>query len=279
MEQDDITVSGRLYVSSRRAAEISGYNKDYIGQLSRKGKLRHIMLGRDRFIDEESLKYYLSNAKTAYRVEPVPPVRETGGLRNIKVLTGALSVLIILFSVHTFLSNGVPRLAEKENSSSALEASVIRPVSNFLNLVDQKYLGMLERVNNKILSLWRSARVEFLALFESIVNQVDTKIRVVTESRKESSSQDVAGPETLVTDAGNESVTSTDLPANRAIVVRQSSGDTGSDDSLVNSIRKSFSDEVDVSFSSNGDSGLIRPIFRHPTDQSYVFVLVPLKQQ
>ena len=279
MEQDDITVSGRLYVSSRRAAEISGYNKDYIGQLSRKGKLRHIMLGRDRFIDEESLKYYLSNAKTAYRVEPVPPVRETGGLRNIKVLTGALSVLIILFSVHTFLSNGVPRLAEKENSSSALEASVIRPVSNFLNLVDQKYLGMLERVNNKILSLWRSARVEFLALFESIVNQVDTKIRVVTESRKESSSQDVAGPETLVTDAGNESVTSTDLPANRAIVVRQSSGDTGSDDSLVNSIRKSFSDEVDVSFSSNGDSDLIRPIFRHPTDQSYVFVLVPLKQQ
>ena len=279
MEQDDITVSGRLYVSSRRAAEISGYNKDYIGQLSRKGKLRHIMLGRDRFIDEESLKYYLSNAKTAYRVEPVPPVRETGGLRNIKVLTGALSVLIILFSVHTFLSNGVPRLAEKENSSSALEASVIRPVSNFLNLVDQKYLGMLERVNNKILSLWRSARVEFLALFESIVNQVDTKIRVVTESRKESSSQDVAGPETLVTDAGNESVTSTDLPANRAIVVRQSSGDTGSDDSLVNSIRKSFSDEVDVSFRSNGGSGLIRPIFRHPTDQSYVFVLVPLKQQ
>ncbi len=34
---NELTLDGKTYVSSRRAAEITGYAKDYVGQLCREG--------------------------------------------------------------------------------------------------------------------------------------------------------------------------------------------------------------------------------------------------
>ncbi|PIP73155.1 MAG: hypothetical protein COW88_02800, partial [Candidatus Lloydbacteria bacterium CG22_combo_CG10-13_8_21_14_all_47_15] len=55
----EIILAGRLYISAKLAGELTGYTSDYIGQLSRAGKIQGKILGRTRFVDKESLLSYL----------------------------------------------------------------------------------------------------------------------------------------------------------------------------------------------------------------------------
>lgn len=52
---DELEIKGKKYISSRRAAELTGYAKDYIGQLARAGKVPGTRVGRSWYVDEESL--------------------------------------------------------------------------------------------------------------------------------------------------------------------------------------------------------------------------------
>jgi len=52
---DELTISGKKYISSKRAAEISGYAKDYIGQLARAQKIKATRVGRTWYVLEEAL--------------------------------------------------------------------------------------------------------------------------------------------------------------------------------------------------------------------------------
>lgn len=51
----DLYFDGKQYISSSRAAKISGYVNDYIGQLCRDGKLECRMVGRSWYVSLESL--------------------------------------------------------------------------------------------------------------------------------------------------------------------------------------------------------------------------------
>lgn len=53
--EDELFLAGKKYVSSKRAAEITGYAKDYVGQLCRGGKLEAKLIGRNWYINLESL--------------------------------------------------------------------------------------------------------------------------------------------------------------------------------------------------------------------------------
>jgi len=55
MDGDTIILDGKNFISSRRAASLTGYTKDYIGQLSRASKIVARLVGRNWYIDEESL--------------------------------------------------------------------------------------------------------------------------------------------------------------------------------------------------------------------------------
>ncbi|MEN9913127.1 MAG: hypothetical protein RLY66_535, partial [Candidatus Parcubacteria bacterium] len=56
--KDSIIIEGREFISVGRAAEITKYTKDYVGQLCRGGKVAARMIGRTWFIDRESLSLY-----------------------------------------------------------------------------------------------------------------------------------------------------------------------------------------------------------------------------
>jgi len=62
-------IEGREYISSSRAAEITHYTNDYIGQLCRGGKLSAQMVGRSWFIEVESLARYQDAIKTQLHKE------------------------------------------------------------------------------------------------------------------------------------------------------------------------------------------------------------------
>lgn len=53
---NELTIDGKLYISSKRAAEITGYAKDYIGQLCREGHVDARMVGRSWYVLETSIR-------------------------------------------------------------------------------------------------------------------------------------------------------------------------------------------------------------------------------
>lgn len=53
---DELIIGEKRYVSSKRAAEITGYAKDYVGQLCREGYVEAKMVGRSWYVLESSIR-------------------------------------------------------------------------------------------------------------------------------------------------------------------------------------------------------------------------------
>ncbi len=75
---DELLLNGKQYVSSRRAAEETGYARDYIGQLSRAGAIDAERVGGLWYVSLESLKGYEKNADTARTFTPVSTQAKDG---------------------------------------------------------------------------------------------------------------------------------------------------------------------------------------------------------
>lgn len=52
---DELTIDGKIYLSSKRAAAITGYAKDYVGQLCREGRVEARLVGRSWYVYEPSI--------------------------------------------------------------------------------------------------------------------------------------------------------------------------------------------------------------------------------
>ncbi|HYE23338.1 MAG TPA: hypothetical protein VEA92_02730 [Candidatus Paceibacterota bacterium] len=53
---NELTIGDKIYISSKRAAEITGYAKDYIGQLCREGRVEATLVGRSWYVLETSIR-------------------------------------------------------------------------------------------------------------------------------------------------------------------------------------------------------------------------------
>lgn len=53
---DEITIEGKVYISSKQAAKITGYAKDYVGQLCREGRVEARHIGRNWYVLEDSIR-------------------------------------------------------------------------------------------------------------------------------------------------------------------------------------------------------------------------------
>ena len=61
---DELEISGKRYISSKRAAKDNRYHVDYIGQLIRAGKIAGSKVGRTWYVEAESLAHYLDQEYT-----------------------------------------------------------------------------------------------------------------------------------------------------------------------------------------------------------------------
>lgn len=52
---DELTLDQQKYLSSKRAAQITGYAKDYVGQLCREGRVKARLVGRNWYVLESSI--------------------------------------------------------------------------------------------------------------------------------------------------------------------------------------------------------------------------------
>lgn len=72
---DELQISGKRFVSSRRIAKENNYHTDYIGQLIRGGKVKGQKVGRTWYVDEASFKEYIGDEKVStFGVETVEPI-------------------------------------------------------------------------------------------------------------------------------------------------------------------------------------------------------------
>lgn len=70
----EINLGGTTYISSKRAAEKTGYTQDYIGQLARAGSISAQRVSGLWYVVEDSLRDYKSKAD---EFKPTPPPRPT----------------------------------------------------------------------------------------------------------------------------------------------------------------------------------------------------------
>lgn len=68
---EELEISGKRYISTRRAAREHGYHSDYMGQLIRNKKVKGQKVGRSWYIEEGSLNAYLGHAAPAPEPAPV----------------------------------------------------------------------------------------------------------------------------------------------------------------------------------------------------------------
>ncbi|MDQ1299453.1 MAG: hypothetical protein QG636_121 [Patescibacteria group bacterium] len=53
---DEITIGDKTYVSSKQAAKITGYAKDYVGQLCREGRVEARLVGRNWYVLDSAIR-------------------------------------------------------------------------------------------------------------------------------------------------------------------------------------------------------------------------------
>lgn len=68
MNMDEITIDDKKYISSKRAAKITGYAKDYVGQLCREGYVEARRVGRNWYVLESAIRDHRFG--TTVTVEP-----------------------------------------------------------------------------------------------------------------------------------------------------------------------------------------------------------------
>jgi hypothetical protein len=69
---DEILIEEKKYVSSKQAAKITGYAKDYVGQLCREGRVPSRLVGRGWYVLESAIKdHRFGNRATATESEAV----------------------------------------------------------------------------------------------------------------------------------------------------------------------------------------------------------------
>lgn len=86
---NELTIAGQTYISSKRAAELTGYAQDYIGQLARTGKVIGTRVGGLWYILSESILGHKSNADvSALQPSTHPNVRPAAADSSIVSLEG-----------------------------------------------------------------------------------------------------------------------------------------------------------------------------------------------
>lgn len=68
---DEITIGDKTYISSKQAAKITGYAKDYVGQLCREGRVEARLVGRNWYVLDSAIREHRFGKE-----EPEPIAKE-----------------------------------------------------------------------------------------------------------------------------------------------------------------------------------------------------------
>lgn len=95
---DELELQGKKYISSKRASELTGYAKDYIGQLARGNKVPATRVGRAWYVEEEAILAHAGKLEQSVASIPTTSKIDIKKIQNENV-----------FSLHQLRSQGPQR--------------------------------------------------------------------------------------------------------------------------------------------------------------------------
>jgi len=122
---DELVIGEKKYISSKRAAEITGYAKDYIGQLCREGRVEARLVGRSWYVLDTSI--------TEHRFGKTEDTKEI----TVAEVTAAPEQPIPSWDA--------PRYAAEEVSPLPV---LKRPMRSTLNLLDRDHMRQVTDISN-----------------------------------------------------------------------------------------------------------------------------------
>jgi len=237
----NMKLGSNSHTTSSDAGKMFGYTNDYVARLARERKIVATRVGRQWYVDIESLRGFIQRAEEAKK-EMREKVR--GERLRERVSLGKSSGTV------SVLRSPVPRVVVLAKTGVVLSVSAILGLLIFINIQG------FNPENNFTASVFDSLR-SFAVRLYGFSNNAPAFVggahlqRYSQESTREST---------------KESETS----VSHMVVVPDAT-------SLSNEeIKKSFSDEVMVEYDSSEEGGVITPHFRSGTGTPYRFLMVPM---
>lgn len=303
---NEIFFEGKKYISAKRGSQICGYNSDYIGQLCRKGELECKRVGRGWFVTEESLKNHQSEAskKPRGRIsiyereireklaevygddEEVKPLEknhifykptlspdEFGSKDKLDLLghrkftafaTGLTAVMLVfvIVSVGVISSLNYRQTVSiflGEKTIESFENNFVEPalsVKNSVANVGDSYdlvAASADSVQEKAKNIFSRIYFGLASIGNKLVDAMFSVGRRLAKNDSESRER-------------------------TGVTVVPASQDESVNDQVKKYITDSFSDETKIVPDENGNSGVIKPVFKKRDDQEYLYVIVPVKE-
>lgn len=298
--KDSINFDGKIYISSRRAAEMSKYSNDYIGQLCRGGKVVSRMVGRTWFVDKDSLFVYKRTAEEAFRNRCRDVSRDQEKILNsapnaVNMLQVAVPAVSPIEWTFTYESDNGPLLPEirkafpklpqfsqkikSENSNVLFKRSLMffLIVTIFITggfIVNQNYPIVSNIFNTQFESQLAKVPSSIGYLSDYILQNISTRMNGILAFFK-GDQYDGLGKYTSDNNSSIDSQTVSDSKWNGIAVIRS----TDDNEKTLEKISNSFSDNVTVNPDESGTSGIITPIFKRTTGDDFMYVLVPVKEK
>lgn len=114
---DEITIGDKTYISSKQAAKITGYAKDYVGQLCREGRVEARLVGRNWYVLDSAIREHRFGKETAPEpvIEPEVPTDRVSTWKKPEY-KAEVPVLVPNFSQKDPNSIGTPAIADMQSA-------------------------------------------------------------------------------------------------------------------------------------------------------------------
>lgn len=300
-----------VFISTKEAAELTGYTSDYIGQLARGKKIPSKMVGRARLVGQTSLLNYAKDSvsntdvggrkpHTKSQVVEKKPAEKVSTEQKEETRPDLYGKEITFVPESNTYSIKPISAKEKREPFFVLPADFLsRAVALIVAvIVVLGSFALYEKQDISIVALIPSSITETpfdsedtLALvnaFEeiNIAENIDSTASGAlsklgwamykTTSNFLSFMTDLFAP--YVEDSRYASNLETSGLQDEGLVVIPSSYEDISDEERLKRVQDSFSDEVVIETDEDGRSGIIQPVFRTQEGESFLYVLVPVDE-
>ncbi len=249
------------YLPAAILAKKFSYTSDYITKLARDGKIAAMQEGRKWLINENSLRSFLSEVSKAKE-------QRSAALSTERKLERQKHLA-------TQVAASAPELtpAWAISLSAAAQSLVIVLCGGVVGLMG--FVVMQENLN--ITTLVSGARLAVSEVDNAVVAHslpsLPTSNTDQLAALSFASVLDWLWPNTKVETQINQLATNNQNQVMNGLVMINENDMVST--STISDIRKSFSDEVDVVFDGS-DTGVIKPVFKNASDESYRFLMVPV---
>lgn len=254
---EHIDIDGKKFVKATLAADRVGYTPDYVTRLARSNKIDAHQSGRVWYVDPESLKRFALEAEAEKR-------QRSEELRQERLRERGT----LLRELHEANIRGQISVGR----TSALAQTTILAASFFVFL-NLAWISLESELNVKNISSGVSALIEDIGsvIAEPLVDVANQFASFAFVMQPDTSVQQSQSGSSEVVSNGASSAE----PEFQGIVLLE---DADATTAAIDSVRNSFSDEVNVQFDGS-ETGVVTPVFRKRDGESYRFLLVPVEQK